>query len=106
MYEVKCRAIQAAHADRLHSNHLRSSSQANVTDMSAHRFRLGALHVSGPRSLAQPPARLSRLRAHVPHDINEIVEQLSRIDNFYLMMITNDIIDRDASMAGFRGKIE
>ena len=45
-------------AESLHPNHLMSSSQANVTDMSAHRFRLGALHV-----YKQDPAHpLSRLR--------------------------------------------
>ena len=30
MYEVKCRAIQAAHADKLHSNHLMSSSPSKL----------------------------------------------------------------------------
>ena len=41
------------------------------------------------RSPAQPPTRLSRLRAHVPYDIDEVVEQLldPRIDNFYLMRL-------------------
>ena len=30
LYEVKCRAIQAAHADKLHSNHLMSSSPSKL----------------------------------------------------------------------------
>ena len=41
----------------------------------------------GPRRRRAAKAAMSRLRAHVPHDINEIVEQLSRIDNLYLMRL-------------------
>ena len=36
LYEVKCRAIQAAYADRLHSNHLMSSSPSKFQKHSTH----------------------------------------------------------------------